>query len=278
MAETLYQKRQAAKRSTRDIERLRQDFSKKLEDYNVQTGTKLAEYEKKVSEYDAAYGSYESRFNEYQQSVNQFNTRVLEYQGRVAAYNEALEKYTTKTPLTFAPGAAYKIWDGYRWAGSIPVTGNIKISQIYGQNYYYFGSPLSYSQNKYGGMYTPEVNQSLNQAVKYIGSTGFVLKEGYEFVPTEFNKGGMSGDIVKRGGADPGEFTEKFTETFTMEAPEAPAEPATLDLSAEKAKLEEERNIMEREIGERTKARTRAVQRGQQRPMLSSGTTLKPKA
>jgi hypothetical protein len=278
MAETLYQKRQAAKRSSRDIQRLQQTYSKAVEDYQAETGQALSQFETKVGEYESAYGTYEQKYNQYQQNIADFNARVLAYQTRVQDYNQKLEAYATEKPLTYSKGAAYRIWDGYNWAGSIPLSGDIKVSQIYGQNYYYFGTPLTYAQNKYGGAYTKDVTDTLNKAVKYIGSSGFVLKPGYEFAPTEFSKGGMSGYIYERGGPDPGEFTEKFEEKFTEVAPEAPVEPEAPDTSAALAKLNEEKAILERETAERTKARTRAVQRGQQRPMLSSGTTLKPKA
>ena len=76
------------------------------------------------------------------------------------------------------------------------------------------------------------------------------------------------GNIVTRGGLpDPGSFTEKFEE-------QAPLAPAGLDISQEKAKLQLDKDYTEREVNERSKARLRAVQRGNARPMLSSGTNI----
>jgi hypothetical protein len=80
------------------------------------------------------------------------------------------------------------------------------------------------------------------------------------------------GKVVTRGGLTrPADFTEKFEEV----APEA---PASMDISAEKTALQGEKDYTDREIAERSKARLRAVGRGTQRTMLSSGTNLTVKA
>jgi len=73
--------------------------------------------------------------------------------------------------------------------------------------------------------------------------------------------------IVGKDVKNPGTFNEKFDE-------QAPVAPAALDISAEKTKLEGDKAYTEREVDERSKARLRAVQRGNTRPMLSAGTNI----
>lgn len=252
MAVTRYQKQQAARRSTRDIARLQQTFQRAVEDFNAQTGQQMKEFESQVANYNAAYGTYEQRFkdyetrvNQYNQTVNSYNARALAFQQRANEFNRKLDAYNTLTRIS----------------------GEREIGQLYGKDYMYLPA---------GGM----LPSNLRPAVTFVGDFGFRLNPGYEYVELDFNRGGTYGYIAKRGGPDPGEFTEKFTEQapadFTEPAPEAPAEPTAPDLTAAKAKLNEERAIMEREINERSKARLRAVQRGQQRPMLSTGANLQP--
>ena len=183
----------------------------------------------KQTEYEKQMAQYSTMFGTYEQKYADFKARAEDY-------NRRLELYNTKTVV---PG---------------------DIGQNYGQNFYYTSGYYS------GKSYVPG-RELPREATRYIGATGFVLNPGYEFVPTEFGRGGMKGYVQKRGGADPGEFTEKFEEA----PPEA---PAAMDLTAEKAKLEFEKSTMEREIDERTKSRLRAARRGTDRPMLSAGVSV----
>lgn len=90
--------------------------------------------------------------------------------------------------------------------------------------------------------------------------TYHTIPAGYEYIHTGAEGGGfLSGKDVP----NPGQFNETFSET----APTAP----TIDISAEKAKLDESRAYTEREVDERTRSRVRAVQRANARPMLSQG-------
>jgi len=92
------------------------------------------------------------------------------------------------------------------------------------------------------------------------------IPNGYSFINTN-PAVPYFGDIVGKDVPDPGVFTEKFDK-------QAPLAPAALDISAEKAKLEGDKAYTEREVDERAKARLRAVQRGNTRPMLSAGTNI----
>lgn len=92
------------------------------------------------------------------------------------------------------------------------------------------------------------------------------LPAGYEFINTN-PAVPYFGDIVGKDVPNPGKFTEQFNE-------QAPLAPTALDISAEKSKLEGDKAYTEREVDERSKARLRAVQRGNTRPMLSAGTNI----
>lgn len=92
------------------------------------------------------------------------------------------------------------------------------------------------------------------------------IPDGYEFINTN-PAVPYFGDIVGKDVKNPGAFTEKFTEV-------APVAPQALDIAAEKAKLQNEKDYTAREVDERTKARLRAVQRGNSRPMMSAGTNI----
>jgi hypothetical protein len=197
-------------------------------------------YSRAVEDYGVATAQkqteYEKQMADYSQMFGTYEQKYSSFKARADDYNRRLELFNTKTAI---PG---------------------DIGQLYGKDYYYTAGYYS-GKNYVAGKPLPR------EATRYIGATGFVLNPGYEFVPTEFGKGGMKGYVQKRGGADPGEFTEKFEET-------PPDAPAAMDLTAEKAKLEFEKSTMEREIDERAKARLRAAKRGSDRPMLSAGVSV----
>lgn len=193
-------------------------------------------YSRAVEDYGVATAQkqteYEKQMADYSKMFGTYEQKYSTFKAKADEYNRQLELYNTK----------------------IKMSGDADVGQLYGDNYYWY--------RRQGA-----IDSNLRPAVTFIGSTGFVLNPGYEFVPTSFQKGGMSGYVQKRGGPDPGEFTEKFEET-------PPDAPAPMDLTAEKAKLEFEKSTMEREIDERAKARLRAAKRGSGRPMLSAGVSV----
>jgi hypothetical protein len=170
--------------------------------------------------------------------------KQTEYEKQMADYSKVFGTYEQKYSTFKAKADEYNRQLALYNTKTIVSSG---VGQIYGESYYWGGNP--------------------GAAARWLGSTGYALNPGYEFVPTQFNTGGMKGYIQKRGGPDPGEFTEKFEET-------PPDAPAPMDLTAEKAKLEFEKSTMEREIDERTKSRLRAAKRGSSRPMLSAGVSV----
>jgi hypothetical protein len=194
-------------------------------------------YGRAVEDYGVATAQkqteYEKQMSDYSQMFGTYEQKYSTFKAKADEYNRKLELYNTKTAIT----------------GSY-------IGQLYDKDYLWIGSNAPQGVDI---RYAVDMPRS--------GATGFYLKEGYEFVPETFQKGGMTGYIQKRGGPDPGEFTDKFEET-------PPDAPAAMDLTAEKAKLEFEKSTMEREIDERTKSRLRAAKRGAGRPMLSAGVSV----
>ena len=241
-----YYEKVVARRRNSDILKLQETYSRAVEDYGVATTQKQTEYERQMSDYSKMFGTYEQKY--------------ANFKSRADTYNKALEAFNTKTYLEYKPNSGFQTWTGYDWGGSIPLTGKVRASQLYGQDYFWFSMPSS----KYGGRFTGEARSSIEEGFQ---SNLSYLKSGWTFEPDTFNKGGMSGTVYKRGGADPGEFTEKFEET-------PPDAPAPMDLTAEKAKLEFEKSTMEREIDERTKSRLRAARRGSGAQMLSAGVSV----
>jgi hypothetical protein len=124
------------------------------------------------------------------------------------------------------------------------------------------------SQVYYGG--APGGPKYLGNRYVYYRASGpgqeKAIPEGYEFVNTN-PRVSYFGDIIGKGVKAPTPFTETFNEV-------APTAPAALDISAEKAKLQGEKDYTNREVDERAKAKLRAVQRGNARPMLSAGTNI----
>jgi hypothetical protein len=240
-----YYEKVVARRRNSDILKLQETYSRAVEDYGVASAQKQTEYEKQMAQYSTAFGSYEQRYNTFK--------------GKADAYNQALQAYNTKTYATYAPGSSFQVWTGTSWGGVVPLTGNVRALQIYGKPWYSPENPSTH-----GGRYLGAGRSSVEQVFQ---SNLSYLNPGWTFEPDTFHKGGMTGSFYKRGGADPGEFTEKFEET-------PPDAPAPMDLTAEKAKLEFEKSTMEREIDERAKARLRAAKRGSGRPMLSAGVSV----
>jgi hypothetical protein len=243
-----YYEKVVARRRNSDILKLQETYSRAVEDYGVASAQKQTEYEKQMADYSKMFGTYEQKY--------------ADFKSRADTYNKALEAFNTKTYLEYKPGAGFQSWTGYDWGGVSALSGKVRANQLYGQSYFWFDTPNS----KYGGRFTGETRSSIEEAFQ---SNLSYLKPGWTFEPDTFNKGGMSGTVYKRGGADPGEFTEKFEE-------KPPETPAAMDLTAEKAKLEFEKSTMEREIDERTKSRLRAARRGSGAQMLSAGVTVTP--
>lgn len=201
-----------------------------------------SEYQRAAEGYTAAIGQKEAAFKT---EMDKYTALYEPYQKRATAYQQRLTDYQAKLKA-------------YQDAPLRTVATNIEKGSGWGAGYYFNRNYVDYGGKNYGPGPAP------GEAAINIGQMNrFQLREGYEWQPTS----GNVGMIVTKGVKNPGAFTEKFEE-------QAPTAPAAIDISAEKAALAREKDYTEREVAERNKARLRAVQRGQQRPMLSAGTSI----
>lgn len=200
---------------------------------------------------------------EYNRAVDDktatFNSQMSEYNNLYSGYSERLNAYKTRLDDYNARNRAFldAPWESYS---------NFNVIARLGPGVYSSTEQAKYGNQQYGPKVAsgPYIGEWVKDpgAEKYgIPTYAFKLKEGYSFTgPTGW------GTIVGKSVKDPGQFTETFNET-------APTTP-TMDISAESAKLQADKAYTEREVDERVKARARAVQRQNARPMLSSGTNI----
>ena len=203
-----------------------------------------SQYARSVEDYTASVGAKETAFksemDKYNAAYEPYQQRATAYQSRLADYQKKVEAYQ-KAPL--------EEYNNYQYIPRL--------------NAYASRDQVNYGNQVYGprvasGPFVGEMVADPNAAKGGIPTYAFRLKSGYS----------ISGNtIYGKSVGDPGTFNEKFEE-------QAPVAPAALDISAEKSKLEGDKAYTEREVDERTKARLRAVQRGNTRPMMSAGTNI----
>ena len=208
-----------------------------------------SELQRSMQDYQASVGQKETAFNA---QMADYNKLYEGYKGRLDAYNSRLSDYQTR--LKAFQDAPWESYDDFE-----------VVSRL-GPNVYASTRTTKYGNNVYGpivpsGPYIGSMVRDPGAEKGGIPTYAFTLKEGYSFSGPS-----SRGVIVGKSVLSPGEFTEKFEE----QAPTAP----TLDIAAEKAKLEADRAYTEREVDERTKSRLRADQRASSRPMLSRGTNI----
>jgi hypothetical protein len=180
--------------------------------------------------------------SDYQQAVSQYTSKVGEkekvFQGEMDKYNAAHESYQQRA-------SAYQS----------RITNYQKALDAYQKDP---GRVVMEGWDAGGGMFTIQDGRQRRNVP--IPAGGWV----------EAGKGLFS--VVKQKNlANPGAFTEKFEEP-------TPTAPKLMDISAEKAALQSEKDYTDREIAERNKSRLRAVGRGAQRGMLSAGTNISTQA
>jgi hypothetical protein len=208
-----------------------------------------SDLQRSMQDYQASVGQKEAVFNT---QMTDYNRLYEGYKGRLDAYNTRLSDYQ-KRLKTYQDAP----WESYN---------DFQVVSRLGPNVYASTQTRNYGNNVYGpivpsGPFIGSMVRDPNAERGGIPTYAFTLKEGYSFSGPS-SRGVIGGKSV----LSPGEFTEKFEE----QAPTAP----TLDIAAEKAKLEADRAYTEREVDERTKSRLRAVQRASARPMLSRGTNI----
>lgn len=183
-----------------------------------------------------------------------FNSQMSEYNNLYSGYSSRLSAYKAKLDDFNARNRAYldAPWENYSGFTTVNRLGSGVYSstktRLVGNQVYVPEAPPS--QVVASMVYDPNLRG-------LAGDYAFRLKPGYTY---------SGGSIYGKSVQDPGSFTEKFDEP-------APVTP-TLDISAESAKLQADKAYTEREVDERVKARARAVQRQNARPMLSSGTNI----
>jgi muramidase (phage lysozyme) len=153
----------------------------------------------------------EAEYADYNTAVDKYNAGVSEYQKLVDAYNESIKPYQSEMD------AYTKAVDDYN-----------KAAELYNQRSKVFGD-VRYATSNYGATpynlgvsYSAEENRRKNQMIRDAGlkpgSSGlydvsfFLPEDGlYEWEQTRGTPGGVIyyGDLYKRGGAYPGEFTAK---------------------------------------------------------------------
>lgn len=186
---------------------------------------------------------------QYARSVEDYTasvgTKETAFKAEMDKYNAAYEPYQQKATAFQSRLTEYqKLADAYTSAPMKTIAENVYVGGLSGA----YNLPVGY--------YRPRNTQSMQN---------YKIPDGYEAVG--YDSSTKMASIMGKDVKSPGEFTEKFTEV-------APVAPVALDISAEKAKLQGEKDYTAREVDERTKARLRAVQRGNSRPMMSAGANL----
>lgn len=213
MAYQSYYKRNMT--TDRNLLNLQRDFKKAQDQYNTEYSSALNGFQTKMSAYQAQSKAYEDKFNAYK--------------GRLDTYNAALDKYNTKTPLDWG------VEQYSNGAYAIPAFYNAK----YGDQ-----APLA-AHNKLAAL-----GVSFMSSSPY--STYFKVDDKqFAFDMQGINKNIPYGTLSKRGGPDPGNFTEQFTEA-------APVAPAEVDTTAAKAKLSAASDRYSREVAEKKAGRLNA--------------------
>jgi hypothetical protein len=252
-APTLYQKRTAEKRGSRDIARLAEQYRRNLQSVSSEYEQAFGAYQAKTAEtlapYEAAVKKYqESTLPQYESAAAAYETKAKEYQGKVSSYQDLLKSYIVDERGNLAKFE--------RWASFI----DPRVFNIIGND------PVNLDEKAYYAAQFPErVMPDLNKyqfvvtGARQEGRTS--LQQGYlktKTATTPFEQ------FTQR--TAPGAFTEKAPAT-----PEAPPSAPTIEAFSDepfqqkRAGLESE---FQRELGERKSARISAVSRRSARPLM----------
>lgn len=247
MAQSMYQKRAAARRRTADITRLADQYQK-----NIQAITQ--NYEQAFGAYEAdtakTQGAYESRLSDYRSAFDVYQDQMAAYQQRASEYQKSLQAATKREvlPLEIRWDAKYNTFKYYgnndtHKAGQLTARGREVRDML-----------ASY------GLVSPTETFS-KRAIQ------FDLPSDWDFDITRQTTGGQIAyvQLSKQAAATPAPFSEK-----APSAPTAPKAPVIKDFDA--SQFEEQRTqaetVYKRELGERKSARQAAVSRRGARPLL----------
>jgi len=233
-APTIYQKKQAARRASADIERLAKTYQTGMFDvtqqqqnaftgWNAKTKELMAPYEAKVKQYTSVdFPAYQSQLAQYKGTMDAYDQQVAAYRQRLDAFNQSLIDYEANPKEVVS---------------SRHIGGRYDEIIIEGKTYSLTGAqkryvPAEYDVKKEGAKYTVTKNKAL---------------------PT---------------------FTENPPEAPSAEMPTAPTAPGappqlpTFDSAPFQAKREELGTTFNRELGERKSAKQNVVMRRMSRGML----------
>ena len=185
---------------------------------------------------------YARAVEDYTASVG---TKETAFKAEMDKYNAAYEPYQQKATAYQA-----KLSDYQKELATYQAAPTKTLSE------FAFVGGMSGAANLPVGYYRPQNANSMQN---------YKIPDGYEAVG--YNSATKTAAIVGKDVKNPGAFTEKLDAV-------APIAPSALDIEVEKAKLQGEKDYTAREVDERTKARLRAVQRGNSRPMMSAGANL----
>ena len=245
-APTLYQKRTAAKRGSRDIVRLAEQYKSGLQSVSSQYEQAFGAYQAKTAEtlapYEAAIKKYqETTLPQYESAAAAYEAQAKEYQNKIANYNSYVQSFyraTSSGPVKVQRGSGY-------YEGFFADYGSG------GQNKEYIETPSGYQFVQTG---------SETDWLASPGSAQRSLPVGY---------------LAKPGSAPLSSYTQKTAPAaFTEKAPASPGAPPSAPtiesfsdepFQQKRAALESE---FQRELGERKSARISAVSRRSARPLM----------
>lgn len=245
-APTIYQKKQAARRATADIERLAKTYQSGMFDvvqqqqnaftgWQAQSAQQMAPYEASVRQYTNV------AFPAYQAQLNQYNATIASYEQQAAAYRERLNAFQRSlAEIETNPTEAVN--------ASFIETRSGRIYTIDGKTYPENNLPTGYS---------------LKETPRQVTSTG-------KFGPVTSTV--IDKTVVRQRSVPT--FTEQPPAAPSVSIPKAPTPPgsppksAPFDNSQFTAKREELGQTFQREVGERKAAKQNVVMRRTSRNML----------
>lgn len=246
-APTIYQRKQAARRATADIERLAKTYQSGLFDtvqqqQNAFTGWQ-AESDRVMAPYVASVNQYTNvAFPAYQSQVAQYNTTMAAYEQQAAAYRERLNAFQTslrdfETNLEREAAAENAVNQEQRVTKTVPI-GSGLVAQVRAE-----AERLGAAANVPTGGVVAQVRAELER----------LERVNKRVVPT---------------------FTEQPPAPPSVAMPTPPTPPGAppnipaLDTSPFEAKRGELETTFKREVGERKAAKQNVVMRRMSRGML----------
>lgn len=233
---TIYQKKQAAQRSTSDITRLAGEYQKGVAGLTTEYETAFSKWQK---EREAVMTPYQTELTKYKTALEDYTKNVADpYKASVEAFNKKALEYQS-------------LLDQYS-SGKYDVSGSLRS---------WYENSVYQSAINFGGREVP------SDVVQNPG------KYGYQFVytPIQLGRRGENYYLARPKISEPAPVAPKAPEPFAMKAPVEPT-ISDFDSTQFEQKKTELQTTYSREVGERKAARLGAVQRKSARPLLQEAT------